>query len=70
MKTRLEPIDDGVNLLRLTGVDLLSIDDLASWLFVFDFFDAELRDCCRLVLGEGFYAFSNIEHRVTVECQR
>lgn len=68
MKTRLEPIADGVSLLTLHGVRPHDIADVGSWLNTLDLTMTEALDACVQVLECGFYSFSNIEHRVTVEC--
>lgn len=68
MKTRLEPIADGVSLLTLRCVRLHDIPDVGSWLNALDLTMTEALDACCQVLEYGCYSFSNIEHRVTVEC--
>ena len=68
MKTDLYPLSDGVNLLVLKGVNLLSLDDVDSWLFAIDLPDSERKAACRQIMSEGYYCVSNIEYRVTVEC--
>ena len=70
MTTELHPIGNGVNRLRLCGVGLLSLDEVDSWLFAIDLPQRERKAACRQILDEGYYAVSNIEYRVTVECTK
>lgn len=66
MKTRLECISEGVNLLTVSGIKLGDLDEVDSWLFAIDMAQADRRAACRQIMTEGSYAVSNIEHRVTV----
>lgn len=68
MTTELFPIDGSVNLLRLGGVTLLTLDVVDSWLCAIDLPQEARNSAHRQILGDGYYAVSNIEYRVTVEC--
>lgn len=70
MTIELHPIENMVNRLRLRGVTLLSLDDVDAWLYAIDMPHSERKAACRQILGEGYYAVSNIEHRVTIECTK
>ena len=70
MTTDLHPIGNGVNLLTLCGVTLLSLDEVDAWLFAIDVPQGQRKAACRQIMGEGYYAVSNIECRVTVECTK
>lgn len=70
MTTNLSSIDNRVNLLTLSGITLLDLDEVASWLSACDFCEKQLREACQHVLAEGEYTFSNIEHRLTVELRQ
>lgn len=65
MTTTLTPIENGVNLLKVCGVTLLSIDDVDAWLYALDLQQGEREQACKHVLGKGFYAVSNMRYRVT-----
>lgn len=70
MTTSLRSIDNGVNLLEISGVTLLSLEDVNAWLFAIDMPPRERKAACRQILADGYYAVSNIEHRVTVVCEK
>lgn len=68
MTISLHPIGNNVNHLRLCGVGLLSLDEVDSWLFALDLPESERKAACRQIMSEGYYAMSNVEYRVTIEC--
>ena len=70
MKTDLHSIGNGVNRLSLYGVTLLSLDDVDAWLLAIDMPHSQRKEACRQIMSDGYYAVSNIEYRVTVECTK
>ena len=68
MTTKLVPIDNSVNLLELRHISLTDFDEVSSWFYALDIPMGEYRNLCAYLLGNGKLSFSNIEHRVTVEC--
>ena len=66
MTTRLSPIEDRVNLLRLSGITLIDLDEVAAWLNACGIAGRQVREACQQVMTDGTYSFSNIEHRVTL----
>ncbi len=68
MTTKLVPIDNKVNLLSLSNIRLTDLDEVAAWFYALDIPVNEYQNLCRCIMGGGRLAFSNIEHRVTVEC--
>lgn len=70
MTTSLHPIGNRVNRLRLCGVGLLSLDEVESWLYALDMLQEERKAACRQIMSDGYYAVSNLEYRVTVECTK
>lgn len=68
MITRLHPISNGVNVLDISGVTLLSLDDVDAWLFAIDMLPKERTEACRQIVSEGSFNVCNIEHRVEVRC--
>lgn len=66
MKTRLENIGNRANRLILSGVTVIDMDEVASWLSACDIGGSLMRDIARRILGNGEYSFCNIEHRVEV----
>ena len=66
MTTKLEYIDENVNKLTLSGITLLDLDDVSSWLHALDVPHTESRSICRNILTDGIHTMSNIEHRLTV----
>lgn len=70
MRTNLRNIEKCVNLLTLSGITLLDLDEVDAWLCALDIQPQERRLACQRIMGEGRYDFSNVEHRVTVECIR
>jgi len=70
MKTNLQPIGGGVNLLTLEGVTLTDLDDVDSWLFAIDIPPKERNEACLRILADGSFSVCNIEHRVEVNCRK
>lgn len=70
MTTELIPIGGCVNLLRLCDVGLFSLDAVDAWLFAIDVPQGERKAACRQIMADGYYAVSNREYRVTIECTK
>lgn len=68
MTTKLVPIDNSVNLLSLSNIRLTDLDEVTAWFYALDIPVNEYRNLCVCILKDLRLAFSNIEHRVTVEC--
>lgn len=68
MKTDLYPLSDGVNLLVLKGVNLLSLDDVDSWLYAIGMNAIERSEACCQLMSDGHFDVCNIEYRVHVKC--
>jgi hypothetical protein len=68
MKTDLYPLSDSVNLLVLKGVNLLSLDDVDSWLYAIGMNASERSEACCQLMSDGHFDVCNIEYRVHVKC--
>ena len=68
MKTGLYPLSDGVNLLVLKGVNLLSLDDVDSWLYAIGMNASERSEACYQLMSDGHFDVCNIEYCVYVKC--
>ena len=64
MKTSLHPSCNGVNVLDVRGVTLLTLDEVDSWLFSIGVSSKDRATACRQILAEGSYSVCNIEYRV------
>ena len=67
MKTWSSCLDDGVNLLTVSDVSLIDLDDVDSWLSAIGMEASERPSACRRIMTEGSYSVSNVEHRITLE---
>lgn len=70
MTTDLMPMADGVNLLTLDGVGYRDLESVNAWLSACSMNSRERHDGCCTLMSCGEYSFSNIEHKVTVECRK
>ena len=70
MTTELQPIGNGVNRLMIRDITPLSLGDVNAWLFAIELPLSERDAACRYIMSEGYYAVSNIDYRVTVECTK
>lgn len=70
MTTNLSYLNEKVNLLTLSGVTLIHMDEVDAWLYAIDLAPSERKAACLQILSDGSYTVSNIEHRVTVECKQ
>lgn len=66
MKTNLSPISNRVNLLTISGITLIDLDEVAAWLNACDIYGRHEQEACRQILRDGSFSVSNIEHRVTL----
>ena len=66
MRTLISCLDDGVNLLTVSDVSLIDLDDVDSWLNAIGMEVSERPSACRRILTEGGYTVSNVEHRITL----
>ena len=70
MRAVMRTIGNAVNELTLSGLAETSLDGVRAWLFAIDMPDYERESACQQILSDGYYAVSNIEHRVTVVCEK
>ena len=70
MNAILETRDDKVNVLCLEDVLPCDLYIVRAWLFAMGFPHRERETVCRQIMGDGFYAVSNIEYRLTIECTK
>lgn len=68
MTTKLVPIDNSVNLLALRNINFADLDEVTAWFYALDIPMSEYSNLCKYILSCGVLSFSNVEHRVTVEC--
>lgn len=54
MTAELTPIGNGVNLLRICGVTLRTLDKVDSWLYAIDLPDVERKRACRQIMADGY----------------
>ena len=70
MTTGLTPIGNGVNRLSLRCVTPLALNEVDSWLYAIGMPPEQRETACRQIMHEGYYAVSNIEYKVTIECTK
>lgn len=66
MKTNLSYLSKKVNLLTLTNINIINMDDVDAWLYAIDFSPSDRKEACRQILTDGNFSVSNIEHRITI----
>lgn len=70
MKTSLLPASNNVKVLKLCDVRYRDLEAVNAWLYACSMTSRERHDGCCALMSCGKYSFSNIEHRVTVECRK